>query len=70
MVETEFSLVRFKGDQERASNVYKGVTPLSGKDVAEVIAFMVEAPKHVNIAEILLLPLDQASTTVFNRKTR
>jgi len=69
MVETEFSLVRFKGDQSRAENVYKGVTPLSGKDVAEVIVYMVEAPKHVNIAEVLLMPLDQASITVFNRKT-
>jgi NADP-dependent 3-hydroxy acid dehydrogenase YdfG len=69
MVETEFSLVRFKGDEERAANVYKGVTPLSGMDVAEVIVYMVEAPKHVNIAEVLLMPLDQASTTVFNRKT-
>jgi NADP-dependent 3-hydroxy acid dehydrogenase YdfG len=69
MVETEFSLVRFKGDQSRAESVYKGVTPLSGKDVAEVIVYMVEAPKHVNIAEVLLMPLDQASTTVFNRKT-
>jgi len=69
MVETEFSLVRFKGDENRAANVYKGVTPLSGKDVAEVIVYMVEAPKHVNIAEVLLMPLDQASTTIFNRKT-
>jgi len=68
MVETEFSLVRFKGDSERARQVYKGCDPLTGKDVAEVIAYMVEAPKHVNIAEVLLMPLDQASTTVFNRK--
>jgi 3-hydroxy acid dehydrogenase/malonic semialdehyde reductase len=68
MVETEFSLIRFKGDEERAKNVYKGVTPLNGKDVAEVIVYMVEAPAHVNIAEVLIMPLDQASTTVFNRK--
>jgi len=68
MVETEFSLVRFKGDAERAKQVYKGCEPLTGKDVAEVIAYMVEAPRHVNIAEVLLMPLDQASTTVFNRK--
>jgi serine 3-dehydrogenase len=44
------------------------LTPLTGKDVAEVIAYMAEAPRHVNIAEVLLMPLDQASTTVFNRK--
>jgi len=68
MVETEFSLVRFKGDEQRVKQVYNGVTPLTGKDVAEVIVYMLEAPKHVNIAEVLLMPLDQASTTVFNRK--
>lgn len=67
MVETEFSLVRFKGDEERARKVYQGVTPLTGKDVAEVIVYMVEAPAHVNLAEVLLLPLAQASATVFNR---
>ena len=61
MVETEFSLVRFKGDEERAANVYKGLKPLSGRDVAEVIVFMIEAPAHVNLAEVLLLPLAQAS---------
>jgi NADP-dependent 3-hydroxy acid dehydrogenase YdfG len=69
MVETEFSLVRFKGDAERAKQVYKGVEPLTGKDVAEVIVYMIQAPKHVNIAEVLLMPLAQASATVFNRKS-
>jgi 3-hydroxy acid dehydrogenase / malonic semialdehyde reductase len=68
MVETEFSLVRFKGDAERAAKVYEGVQPLTGKDVAEVLVYMIEAPAHVNVAEVLLMPLAQASATVFNRK--
>ena len=68
MVETDFSLVRFKGDAERAAKVYEGVKPLSGKDVAEVIVYMIEAPAHVNLAEVMLMPLAQASATVFNRK--
>jgi NADP-dependent 3-hydroxy acid dehydrogenase YdfG len=68
MVETEFSLVRFKGDEDRAKKVYEGLKPLSGKDVAEVIVYMMEAPEHVNLAEVLIMPLAQASTTIFNRQ--
>jgi 3-hydroxy acid dehydrogenase/malonic semialdehyde reductase len=68
MVETEFSLVRFKGDEDRAQKVYQGLKPLSGKDVAEVVVYMMEAPAHVNLAEILIMPLAQASTTLFNRQ--
>jgi NADP-dependent 3-hydroxy acid dehydrogenase YdfG len=68
MVETEFSLVRFAGDEERAAMVYQGLTPLTADDVADVIAFVVTRPAHVNLATTLLLPRDQASTTQFNRR--
>ncbi len=64
---TEFSIVRFKGDKDKADNVYKGYVPLSGEDVAEVIYYVASAPDNVNIAEVLVLPKSQASTTVFNR---
>lgn len=67
-VETEFSLVRFKGDQVRADKVYEGFTPLSGKDVADAIAFVIEAPAHVNISDMMILPSAQASATITNRK--
>jgi NADP-dependent 3-hydroxy acid dehydrogenase YdfG len=59
MVETEFSLVRFEGDQERADNVYKGLTPLSADDVADVIAFAATRPSHVNLDQIVLKPRAQ-----------
>ena len=61
MVETEFSIVRFGGDTERAAKVYEGVQPLTADDVADVIAFMVTRPSHVNLARVTLLPRDQAS---------
>jgi serine 3-dehydrogenase len=67
MVETEFSLVRFHGDRERAAKVYEGIKPLCGDDVAEVIAFIATRPEHVNVAEVLLLPEAQASATMFRR---
>lgn len=67
-VETEFSLVRFKGDQARADKVYEGFTPLSGKDIADAIAFVIEAPAHVNISDMMILPSAQASATITNRK--
>ncbi len=67
-VDTEFSLVRFKGDQERANQVYNGFTPLSGKDIAETILFVVSRPAHVNIDDLLIMPIDQASARDFNRK--
>jgi NADP-dependent 3-hydroxy acid dehydrogenase YdfG len=66
-VNTEFSTVRFKNDIEKAENVYKGFTPLVAKDIAETIIFIVTRPHHVNIADICILPLAQASTTVFNK---
>lgn len=68
LVETEFSLVRFKGDEERAKNVYKGMTPLTPIDVAEVIYFAVSRPAHVNIADVIILPTAQASATTVVRQ--
>lgn len=67
MVDTEFSLVRFKGDAERSKNVYKGLTPLSADDVSDAVVYMVTRPAHVNIADILILPTAQASATVVKR---
>lgn len=67
-VETEFSLVRFKGDQERADNVYKGFTPLNAKDIAESIYFVLSRPAHVNIDDLLIMPTAQASSRDFFRK--
>ncbi|MFT3899011.1 MAG: SDR family NAD(P)-dependent oxidoreductase [Gordonia sp. (in: high G+C Gram-positive bacteria)] len=61
MVETEFSVVRFDGDQEKADAVYAGLTPLVAQDVAEVIAFAASRPPHVNLDQIVLKPRDQAS---------
>ncbi len=67
-VDTEFSLVRFQGDQEKASQVYKGFTPLSPKDIAETILFVLNRPAHVNIDDILIMPTSQASARDFDRK--
>lgn len=69
MVETEFSDVRFHGDTERAKKVYQGVTPLTPDDVADVIFFCVTRSPHVNINEVVLMPVDQASATLVNRRT-
>lgn len=68
MVESEFSLVRFKGDEGKAESVYKGLTPLSPADVAEAIWWSIQQPKHVNVQEILLMPTDQASVRDAYRK--
>ncbi len=67
MVETEFSQVRFKGDEERAANVYKGLQPLTPEDIADVILFVVTRPYHVNIADLMVLPTAQASATIVKR---
>jgi NADP-dependent 3-hydroxy acid dehydrogenase YdfG len=69
MVETEFSLVRFKGDQERASSVYKGMQPLTGADVADCIVWAVTRPPHVNIDEMVVRPIAQATVRDVARKT-
>jgi NADP-dependent 3-hydroxy acid dehydrogenase YdfG len=63
LVETDFSLVRFKGDAERAAKVYQGLTPLSPDDVAEVIAFAATRPPHVNLDQIVVKARDQATAT-------
>lgn len=68
LVSTEFSEVRFKGDKERAGSVYQGYSPLQAIDVAEVIAFMATRPAHVNLSDVVILPTDQASATVVNKK--
>ncbi len=62
LVETHFSNIRFRGDDQRADNVYKGITPLSGDDVADVVYYAVSAPKHVQIAEVLVLATHQANS--------
>jgi len=67
-VETEFSEVRFKGDNERAAKVYQGYEPLGADDVADVILFMVTRPPHVNVAEVLLLPTAQGAATLINKE--
>jgi len=69
MVETEFSEVRFHGNTERAKTVYQGVTPLTADDVADVIFFCVTRSPHVNINEVVLMPVDQANATLVNRRT-
>ncbi|MDF0714989.1 SDR family NAD(P)-dependent oxidoreductase [Muricauda sp. 334s03] len=67
LVETEFSDVRFKGDSERASNVYKGFQPLKPEDIADIILFVVTRPYHVNIADLVVMPTAQASSTIVNK---
>jgi len=68
MVETEFSLVRFKGDEKRAKNVYVGLTPLSAHDIAEAIYWAASRPDHVNISDIVITPKAQANATTTIRK--
>ncbi|HEX9980631.1 MAG TPA: SDR family NAD(P)-dependent oxidoreductase [Flavobacterium sp.] len=67
MVKTEFSEVRFKGDSERASNVYKGFHPLKPEDIADIIHFVVSRPYHINITDLMVMPTAQASATIVNR---
>jgi NADP-dependent 3-hydroxy acid dehydrogenase YdfG len=67
-VQTEFSLVRFGGDEQRAEKVYAGITPLTPQDVAEVIGFVASRPSHVNIDQIVIRPRDQANASRFNRR--
>ncbi|MEZ4971665.1 MAG: SDR family NAD(P)-dependent oxidoreductase [Cyclobacteriaceae bacterium] len=67
LVETEFSLVRFKGDEDRASTVYKGYQPLKGDDIADLILFALTRPAHVVVADMVVFPVAQASATVVNK---
>ncbi|MEQ8418281.1 MAG: SDR family NAD(P)-dependent oxidoreductase [Imperialibacter sp.] len=69
LVETEFSLVRFKGDEEKAKQVYKGMKPLTGDDVADVIKYVVTRPPHVLLSDIVLFPTAQASATMVHRES-
>ncbi len=68
-VETEFSIVRFKGDKERADGVYKGFEPLKAEDIADTIFYCVNLPKHVCINDLVIMPTAQASATVFHKQT-
>jgi len=69
LVNTEFSRVRFHGDQDRADQTYQGMTPLSGADVAASVLWVAQQPEHVNVAEVLLFPADQAAATVVHRRS-
>ena len=66
--DTEFSLVRFHGDEARAGAVYRGTRPLKAEDVAEAVAWVVERPPHVNVAELVVYPTDQAAPTMVHRR--
>lgn len=68
MVETEFSVVRFRGDQGRADKVYAGMTPMTPDDVADTVIFCVTRPAHVNISEVVMLATDQAAATTVHRR--
>jgi serine 3-dehydrogenase len=68
MVETEFSLVRFHGDAERAAKVYQGLTPLAADDIADAIVWCATRPLHVNVSDVVIWPTAQASTSVVHRK--
>ncbi|MEA1886523.1 MAG: SDR family NAD(P)-dependent oxidoreductase [Bacteroidota bacterium] len=67
LVKTEFSDVRFKGDKEKAEVPYKGIKPLSGDDIADVIYYCISLPEHVNIDDVLVMPAAQASSTIVHR---
>jgi NADP-dependent 3-hydroxy acid dehydrogenase YdfG len=68
LVETQFSITRFYGDKAKADAVYKGLEPLTGEDIAETIFFAASAPEHVQIAEVLIMPVNQATATVTYKK--
>ena len=67
LVETNFSVVRFRGDKERADNVYRGIKPLNGDDIAEVVYFAASAPEHMQVAEILVMPTYQATGSIVSK---
>lgn len=68
MANTEFSTVRFRGDQEAADNVYKGMEPLTAEDIADAVAWVVTRPAHVNIDQLLIMPRDQAAAQQIHRR--
>jgi NADP-dependent 3-hydroxy acid dehydrogenase YdfG len=67
LVETEFSNVRFSGDQDKADSVYKGMDPLTAVDIAEIIVFMANRPDHVNIMDSIVMPVYQSSAQMVHR---
>lgn len=69
LVDTEFSLVRFKGDDEKAAGVYKGFEPLKAEDVADLVRYAVTRPPHVVLADVIILPTAQASTTLLKKES-
>jgi 3-hydroxy acid dehydrogenase/malonic semialdehyde reductase len=68
LVETNFSMVRFKNDKNKSDSVYSGINPLVGDDIAKVISYVIDCPENVNISDITVLAKSQASSTVINRK--
>ncbi|MBO5080019.1 MAG: SDR family NAD(P)-dependent oxidoreductase [Bacteroidaceae bacterium] len=68
MVETNFSVIRFRGDKDKADNVYKGIRPLTGEDIAEVAYFAASAPEYMQVAEVLVMPTNQATGTIVYKK--
>ena len=68
MVETNFSVIRFRGDKQKADAVYDGIRPLTGDDIADVVYYAASAPAHVQIAEVLVMPTYQATGTVCHRQ--
>lgn len=69
LAETEFSVVRFRGDAERARQVYAGMKPLSGDDIAETVFFVANAPEHVNLVDVVMMPTAQRNVYVIDRET-
>ena len=67
LVETNFSVVRFRGDKQKADNVYRGIKPLNGDDIAEVVYFAASAPEHMQVAEILVMPTYQATGSIVSK---
>mgnify|MGYP000767563367 FL=1 len=67
-METNFSVIRYRGDKDKAGNVYQGLRPLTGSDIAETVYFSASVPEYMQIAEILVMPVNQATGTITYRK--